>query len=126
MTNPEQTPPPVGEEIHLPGPSLLPILAATTPEHFHDETSRTLREHLVDGTHPIDDALALLAELDELAVREGIDEPTAKELLLRLQEREVWAELQHADIDRTKELREALERIQDAIASLSITATAPD
>jgi hypothetical protein len=28
MANPEQTPPPVGEEIHLPGPSLLPILNA--------------------------------------------------------------------------------------------------
>jgi hypothetical protein len=28
MTNPEHTPPPVGEEIHLPGPSLLPILNA--------------------------------------------------------------------------------------------------
>ena len=28
MTNPEQTPPPAGEEIHLPGPSLLPILNA--------------------------------------------------------------------------------------------------
>jgi hypothetical protein len=26
--SPEQTPPPVGEEIHLPGPSLLPILNA--------------------------------------------------------------------------------------------------
>ena len=28
MTNPEQTPPPAGEEIHLPGPSLLQILCA--------------------------------------------------------------------------------------------------
>jgi hypothetical protein len=28
MTSPEQTPPPVAEEIHLPGPSLLPILNA--------------------------------------------------------------------------------------------------
>ena len=28
MTSPDQTPPPVGEEIHLPGPSLLPILNA--------------------------------------------------------------------------------------------------
>lgn len=28
MTNPDQTPPPVGEEIHLPGPSLMPILNA--------------------------------------------------------------------------------------------------
>jgi hypothetical protein len=27
-TTSEQTPPPVGEEIHLPGPSLLPILNA--------------------------------------------------------------------------------------------------
>jgi ABC-type lipoprotein release transport system permease subunit len=28
MASPEQTPPPAGEEIHLPGPSLLPILNA--------------------------------------------------------------------------------------------------
>jgi hypothetical protein len=28
MSTPEQTPPPAGEEIHLPGPSLLPILNA--------------------------------------------------------------------------------------------------
>ena len=28
MTSPEQTPPPASEEIHLPGPSLLPILCA--------------------------------------------------------------------------------------------------
>jgi hypothetical protein len=28
MTNPDQTPPPAGEEIHLPGPSLLPIFNA--------------------------------------------------------------------------------------------------
>jgi hypothetical protein len=28
MSTPDQTPPPVGEEIHLPGPSLLPILNA--------------------------------------------------------------------------------------------------
>ncbi len=28
MSTPDQTPPPVGEEIHLPGPSLLPIFNA--------------------------------------------------------------------------------------------------
>ncbi len=28
MSTPDQTTPPVGEEIHLPGPSLLPILNA--------------------------------------------------------------------------------------------------
>ena len=107
-------------------PSLLPILAEITPEHFHDETNRTLRAHLVDGTPPVGDALALLAELDAWAPQEGIDEPTAKEYLLRLRERELWAELQHADIERTKELREALARIQDAVDGLSGNAAAPD
>ena len=28
MSTSEQTPPPVGEEIHLPGPTLLPLLCA--------------------------------------------------------------------------------------------------
>ena len=49
---------------------------------------------------------------------EGIDEPTAKEFLLRLRERALWAELQQADLARTKELREALARIQEAVAAL--------
>ena len=66
------------------------------------------------------------AELDAWAPQEGIDLPTAKELLLRLGEREVRAELQHADLGRTKELHETLARIQEAIASIAENGTAPD
>ena len=99
-------------------PNLRPLLAEITPEHFRDETNRALRAHLVDGTPPGGRALALLAELDAWGPGEGIDEPTAKEYLLRLRERELWAELQQADLARTKELREALARIQEAVAAL--------
>ena len=67
-----------------------------------------------------------MAELDAWGPLEGIDEPTASEHLLRLQERQVWAELQHADLDRTKELRETLSRIQDAVQSLGENTPAAD
>jgi hypothetical protein len=60
---------------------------------LHDDTSRELRAHLVDGTPLTGDALALLAELDARAEAEGIDETTAKQLLLRLSERAIKAEL---------------------------------
>ena len=98
--------------------SLLPILAEITPEHFRDETNRALRAHLVDGAEADRDVLALLAELDAWAPDEGIDKATGEEFLLRLRERELWAELKHADLRRTPELREALARIQDAVAGL--------
>jgi DNA primase len=100
-------------------PGLLPTLAAITPEHFRDETNRRLRAHLVEGTEPSGRELALLAELDALVPQEGIDESTAMEYLLRLRERELWDELQHADIDRTHELRLALTHIQETLARLS-------
>ena len=99
-------------------PGLLPTLAAITPEHFHAETNRRLREHLVDGTQPDGEELTLLAELDALVPHEGIDEPTAMEFLLRLREREVWDELQHAGLERTLELRETLTHIQDMLGRL--------
>ena len=94
------------------------VLAEISPDHFWDETSRALHAHLVAGTQPGGRALALLAELDAWGPAEGIDEPTAKEYLLRLRERSLWAELQQADLERTKELREALARIQEAVAAL--------
>ena len=105
-------------------PGLKPILAEITPDHFRDETNRALRDHLVDGTPPADATVALLAELDAWAPQEGIDELTAKEFLLNLRQRALWAELQHADIERTKELHEALARLQHAVAVLSESATA--
>ena len=94
--------------------SLRPLLAELTPEHFHDPTSRMLRAHLVDGA-PLDaTGIVLLAELDARAEAEGIDEDTGKELLLRLRERQLRNELQHAGLERTKELQEALTRLRAA------------
>ena len=62
------------------------------------------RDQLVDGG---DDAelVALLAELDARAAREGIDEETAKQLLLRLRERRLRRELGAADADRLPDLQ---------------------
>jgi len=100
-------------------PSLTAVLAEITPEHFRDETNRTLRAHLVDGTAPTSRELALLAELDAWVPQEGIDETTAREFLLRLRERELRRELQHADLGRTRELREALSHIDEALARLA-------
>jgi DNA primase len=96
--------------------SLLPVLAELPPEHFHDPLNRAVRARLVDGA-PLDDAaLARLAELDARVEAEGIDKETGEELLLRLRERELRAELQGAsDLTRTKELQEALRRVHDAI-----------
>ena len=105
--------------------SLVPILAEITPEHFRDETNRALRAYLVDGGAAEPEVLALLAELDAWAPQEGIDKATAEEYLLRLRERELWAELRTAGIERTKELREALARIEGAIAGLGAQTTTP-
>jgi DNA primase len=99
--------------------SLTPILAELPAHHFHDETHRALRDHLVDRTAVEGDAIILLAELDARAETEGIDKQTAEELLLRLRERELRAELQHSAPERVKELQEALMRIGDAIEGLS-------
>ena len=50
---------------------------------------------------------------------EGIDEETAKELLLRLRERQLRRELAGADLERTKELQEQLEAIRATAANLA-------
>jgi DNA primase len=100
-------------------PSLLPTLAAISPEHFRDATNRALRDHLVAGSEPQGSELALLAELDALGPAEGIGEATAKEYLLRLRERMLWDELRHADLERTAEIRGALTHIQEALERLS-------
>jgi len=47
------------------------------------------------------------------------DDETAKELLLRLRERQVRRELVSADLERTKELQEQLEKIRATAANLA-------
>ena len=98
--------------------ALLPVLAELPPEHFHDPALRAVRSHLVDGTPLDDDGVGLFAELAATASADGIDEPTGKELLLRVRIRELQRELQHADISRTKELQETLMKVREAVAAL--------
>jgi len=101
-------------------PALRELLAELSPEHFDSELHRRGREHLLEpGAPPADELLPLLAELDSRAATEGIDQETAKELLLRLRERQVRRELETADLERTKELQEQLEKIRATAANLA-------
>jgi len=95
-------------------PGLRQLLAELTPEHFHDARHRALRAHLVHGAALDEAGVALLAELDARAEAAGIDEETGRELLLRLRERQLRSELQHAGLEKTKELQEALTRLRAA------------
>jgi hypothetical protein len=94
-------------------------LAELGPEHFDDERHRRLREVLIGEREPDEDLLALRAELDALADREGITFETGKELLLRLKERALERELKKAPLERAKELQEALMRIREAVGGLA-------
>jgi DNA primase len=102
---------------------LLPLLAEVPADHFDSELNRRLRAHLLSPQSPEPDLVALLAELDARANAEGIDEATAKELLLRLRERELRRQLfeaeANADLERTKELQGKLARMREAVSGLA-------
>ena len=101
-------------------PALRELLAELSPEHFDSHVHRRAREHLLEPVAPpVEELVPLLAELDARAATEGIDQETAKELLLRLRERQVRRELETADLERTKELQEQLERIRATAANLA-------
>jgi DNA primase len=100
-------------------PELREMLAELAPEHFDAELHRRAREHLLEPGEPDEQLVPLLAELDARAAAEGIDEETAKELLLRLRERQVRRELEGADLERTKELQEQLAKIRATAANLA-------
>ena len=97
----------------------MKLLAELSPEHFDAELHRRFRSLLVDGGEEDAELVALRAELDARAAREGLDERTGKELLLSLRERRLRRELAHAEFDRVKELQTALTRVQDAILELA-------
>jgi DNA primase len=99
-------------------PSLVPELAALTPDHFDDPLHRRFRECLVDGTPEDDELLALRAELGARAERDELDERTGKELVLRLHERRLRRELQGADLVRATELQARLAKVHTALAEL--------
>jgi hypothetical protein len=94
-------------------------LAELAPEHFDSELHRRARTHLLEPGEPDEELVPLLAELDARAATEGIDEETSKELLLRLRERQLRRELVTADLGRTKELQEQLEKIRATAANLA-------
>ena len=98
---------------------LVPVLAEAGEEHFDSELHRRMLRHLVAGADADPDLASLRAELDALAAAEGINEDTARELLLRLHERHIRRELATADLERTKDLQTQLERIQAAVSELA-------
>jgi DNA primase len=100
-------------------PELAGALAEIGPEHFDAELHRRLRERILTGRAGESELVPLEAELDALAVSEGIDEETGRELLLRLRERYLRRELATADLERTKELQGQLERIRAAVTDLA-------
>ena len=99
-------------------PSLVPELAALTPDHFDDELHRRFRELLVSGGSEDETLLTLRAELGARADRDAIDERTGKELLLRLHERRLRRDLQGADLVRATELQARLAKVHSALAEL--------
>jgi DNA primase len=105
-----------GVAAHL---ELRELLAELAPEHFDTELHRRARAHLLEPGEPDAELIPLLAELDARAATEGIDDETAKELLLRLRERQVRRELAGADLERTKELQEQLAAIRATAANLA-------
>ena len=100
-------------------PGLNDLLAELSEEHFDSALHRRARAHLLQPDEPDAELVPLLAELDARVAAGGIDEETAKELLLRLRERQVRRELETADLERTKELQEQLERIRATAANLA-------
>jgi DNA primase len=90
--------------------------------HFDNPVHRRLRAFLAGEQEADEELVALRAELDATATREGLNEDVAKQLFLGLEERFVRRELSElgrrdvtkADLERTKELQSVLTRIQEA------------
>ena len=96
-------------------PALMRVLAELGPEHFDSEQHKRIRQVLVDEQTPDDELVPVLAELDALAERDGIDEETAKQLVLRLRERHLRREFEGADDAQLSELQHKLAEIRTAI-----------
>jgi DNA primase len=86
--------------------------------HFDNPLHRRLRAYLVGEAEADEELVALRAELDATAVAEGLDEETARQLFLRLEERVVrrqLSELEGGDLERTVELQGVLAKIREAL-----------
>ena len=86
--------------------------------HFDDPLHRRLRAYLLGEGEVDDEILALRAELHATAEREGLNDESARQLFLRLEERLVrreLSELQGGDLERTVELQGILAKIREAL-----------
>jgi DNA primase len=86
--------------------------------HFDDPLHRRLRAYLVGEGEADEELLGLRAELDATALREGLNDETARQLFLRLEERLVrreLSELEGGDLERTVELQSVLAKIREAL-----------
>ena len=97
-------------------PELGRLLKELGPEeHFDVALYRRLRDVIVHGGTPDEELTPLLAELDARAAAEGIDQPTAEQLLLRLRERRLARELSSTEDEaRMLALQESLAKVRSA------------
>ena len=97
-------------------PALGRVLAELGSEHFDSDLHRQARDELLAPSKaPEPELISLLAGLDALAEKEGIDEETAKQMLLRLRERRLRREFEGADEADLSELQHKLAEIRTAI-----------
>jgi DNA primase len=101
-------------------PELHDGLAELSSDHFDAPAHRRFRAFLVEGGELDDDLVALRAELDARADREGLTRRTGTELLLRLRERKLRRDLHgESDLARTTELQAHLAKIRQALTELA-------
>jgi DNA primase len=100
-------------------PDLLPLLSELSGDHLDYPAHRRMRDVLLQGGDPPSDLLSLRAALGARAATEEINEATAKQLLLRLRERQLRRELAASDLERMSELQQDLAKIREAVQALS-------
>jgi DNA primase catalytic core len=105
-------------------PRFKRYLKELSAEHFEEEGNRRLRSYLIDEGPQEADLTPQLAELYALADLEDITEPTAEQLLLRLRERRLQAQIRTAPPERRRALGEALETLREEIERLATMAAA--
>ena len=108
-------------------PELKPLLEEVKPEHFHDETHRRLRAHLVDGDAARRRRASPSSPSSTRApTSEAIDVNVGTELLLALGERALQEDLQTADFARTRQIQEQILQLREAQADVRRRASLPD
>ena len=96
-------------------PQLNKVLAELGPEHFDSAVNKRLVAVVLGVEEPDAELKPLVAELDARAEAEGIDEQTAEQLLLRVRERRLAAELADAEDERLPDLQQALAKVRERI-----------